>query len=245
MQKYELSNLPAMEISITSNQMKLTPEQLDTLKKEAEEIVKLTNQIAVMEMDDVALANTVMKTLAKKVKTLEGLRKVITSQIDAKKAEVTNQFGLFIDPLAEEVDRLKADLLSFEKRQREEEEKARQARLAEERARREEEEKARQLRAEEQRQKALLNGVTDIEFVEVEEVEAVEIEEVQPQRTTSITGISSTRYKKWEITDFDKIPREYLVVDTVKMNNVRKTFDYKDESPIPGIKFTVETGIRG
>jgi hypothetical protein len=60
----------------------------------------------------------------------------------------------------------------------------------------------------------------------------------------SITGISTTRRKTWEIIDMDLIPREYLTIDTLKLNEFRKQFDFKTISPIPGIAFTCDETVR-
>ncbi len=206
-----------MDISFTSEQVKLTTEQFNELQTIVNTIVKQAGTIAVMELEDVSTANTVMKNIAKKTKELEGFRKIFTQKLDAKKAEIMDQFKKLSTPLENEVTRLKNDLLTFEKRIREKEEAERRA------------------RAEEERQKALLNGIADAEYIEVQEV--------LPKKS-SLTGVTTTNRKTWEVTDLNIVPREYLMIDEKKINLTRAQYEVEDPSPIPGIKFTKTLSVR-
>ncbi len=82
-----------------------------------------------------------------------------------------------------------------------------------------------------------------------EEAEAILTEEVfmPPPIVESVTpkvsGLGMATTWKWRLIDVNRIPREYLMVDTVKINGVVRAM--KDKAEIPGIEVYPDSGIRG
>lgn len=214
---YALEKIPSIDISINTEQGSLTLDQHDYLKEIVNRYVDESRKIAVIMLDDVQEANAAMKIMNKKVKELDMYRQIFTKRLDERKSEIMDTFRRLADPLEKEVKRLKGDLLEFEKREREKQEAELQREL------------------EEARQKALQQGIPDAEFVQVEVVTTKK----------SITGVTTTTKKTWKVTDFDLIPREYLMVDEKRINQLRSQYDVKDKSPVPGIEFGSELSVRG
>ncbi len=213
---YELTTIPAMEIIVTAGQQNLQPEQKEHIKRVISQITTYSNSIAVMGMEDVAEANKTMKFISKKAKELENFRKIFTQKLDAQKSEIMATFRELAAPLEAEEKRLKADLLEFEKR---------------EAAKAEAEMKA---RMEEERQRAMQAGISDAEFIEVEVV-----------KPKSFTGVTAVKKRTWTVIDFNAIPREYLMVDEQKINQIRAQYEVENAvSPIPGIQFGHDISVR-
>lgn len=57
-------------------------------------------------------------------------------------------------------------------------------------------------------------------------------------------NLTTVRKKTWEVIDINQVPREYLVIDEKKINELRSQYDFEAESPIPGIKFTITETVR-
>ena len=68
----------------------------------------------------------------------------------------------------------------------------------------------------------------------------IEIKRAKPE----FENITTARQKKWKIINRELIPREYLIVDEVKLNAKRREFDFEDKSTIEGIEFYYEENIR-
>lgn len=214
---YALEKIPSIDISINTEQGSLTLDQHDYLKGIVGQYVEESRKIAIIMIDDVQEANAAMKIMNKKVKELDMYRQIFTKRLDERKSEIMDTFRRLADPLEKEVKRLKTDLLDFEKREREKQEAEAQREL------------------EEARQRALQQGIPDAEFVQVEVVTTKK----------SITGVTTTTRKTWKVTDFNLVPREYLMIDEKRINQLRAQYDIKDVSPIPGIEFGSELSVRG
>jgi len=61
--------------------------------------------------------------------------------------------------------------------------------------------------------------------------------------TQNVAGISTRRYKKWEVVDIALVPIQYLQVNEVLMNKKRSETSFEGESPVPGIKYSFEEKI--
>lgn len=57
-----------------------------------------------------------------------------------------------------------------------------------------------------------------------------------------LAGISTAQVWKYEITDMNKVPREYLKIDEVKVGGVVRAL--KDAANIPGIRIYTEASVR-
>jgi len=118
--------------------------------------------------------------------------------------------------------------MEFEKRERlkaEEEQRAAQKALEAEQERR---------RIEERNEAALSGFTSQDSVISLPQADyKVEVVSRKP-----ITGVNITRRKTWSVTDFNLIPREYLVVDAARVDKLRAEFDFETTSqPIPGINF--------
>lgn len=65
---------------------------------------------------------------------------------------------------------------------------------------------------------------------------------IVPVSTPKVSGISSAAIWKWELEDINKVPREYLKIDEVKINGVVRSM--KSSCRIPGIKVYEDKQIR-
>jgi len=70
---------------------------------------------------------------------------------------------------------------------------------------------------------------------------AMKAAEVQVSAPQKVSGISVREVWKWEVTDINAVPREYLVVNEQALNGIAKSA--KDTLPIPGIRFYAEKSI--
>lgn len=65
--------------------------------------------------------------------------------------------------------------------------------------------------------------------------------EVQVSAPQKVSGISVREVWKWEVTDINAVPREYLVVNEQALNGIAKSA--KDSLKVPGIRFYAEKSI--
>jgi len=52
--------------------------------------------------------------------------------------------------------------------------------------------------------------------------------------------LSTMRIKRWRLIDFKKVPRQYLLLDQVALNKIRKADEFNAVSLIDGIEYFVE-----
>jgi len=167
-----------------------------------------------------AAANYILdiKTMKKKIKqffdpTIEQFKKAKGAAEKGRKAEV-ERMEKFLSPVEDAENSLMLKCKSYENEQ---------ARIAEEERKRKEEEaaKAREL-------------LEDNELAEKIEEEAKEIE----PEINRVAGLGIRRTWKWRVTDPNKIPREFLVIDTIKINAIVRNF--QDKEKIEGIEVYFE-----
>jgi hypothetical protein len=183
---------------------------------------------SVITPGDLEAATTAVKNASTLKTQMETHRKQLKDPYKTAGENVDAWFKTLQKTLLEEDARLRRDIGVYDQRQRE---------IAKARA----EEEQRQLveAAKAQREMDIAEGRPD---------QGVVVPEVVPQQTKlsekNSSGVSSVRYKKWKVADITKVPPEYLAVNEKAVSEVRKQYDYDDASPIPGIEFTVETGIK-
>ncbi|MCA0388516.1 MAG: hypothetical protein LCH52_08475 [Bacteroidetes bacterium] len=205
-----------------------------------EKAITNSKELIVFDSDDVALANHHLKILNKANKEIEETRKKFTEPLETQKKRIIAEFKSITSLVDTEILRLKSQLMEFEKRERlkaQEEQRAAQKALEEEQERRRAEERSEIARNGFTAQDSLITlpqtGLDSADY----KVEVV------PRKP--ITGVNITRKKTWSITDFNLIPREYLQVDSARIDKLRAEFDFETTSqPIPGIKFEFTESVR-
>ena len=117
-----------------------------------------------------------------------------------------------------------------------------------ERIRQEAERKAReeaQKREEEARLKlaeeAAKQGATEETQMEILDTPIPMPQPVAAPTYRPISGVSGRTYWKWRIVDANQIPREYLMVDEMKINGIVRAM--KQSTKIPGIEVYPDTGM--
>ena len=118
-----------------------------------------------------------------------------------------------------------------------------------ERLRREEEERLREIARKEEEERRLKEAIAAEQSGNKDEAEAILETPVQappvvvPKTTPKVAGVSFTKQWKFRITDPNKIPREYLTPDEVKIGGVVRAL--KDKANIPGVEVFSVDGVSG
>jgi hypothetical protein len=190
---------------------------------------------AIINNDDYIRAGNVLLTIKELRKKIENVFKPIKQKMDAAKKEVLDQEKAADKPLAEAETWLKplisAYLIEQERIRKAEEDRLREI------ARKEEEQRQFEaaLAAEEE---AKRNGATNEEAAQeaaaIIDVPVQAAPVVVPKTVAKVSGVSMTKQWKFRITDPNKIPREYLAVDELKIGAVVRAL--KDQCHIAGIE---------
>lgn len=183
---------------------------------------------AVITQQDLNDAGAVVKDIRKILGELEEHRKQIKQPFLDHGKKIDEFFKTLAKGLDEQNKRLSDGVGAYNRQQQ---------RLAQAKA--DEERKKMQEEADKKKKEAEAKGEPVPEVV-IPEVVAPKVEKLSQMNSA---GISSRRYKKWEVTDIAQVPVEYLQINEVKMNKKRAEYDLNDPSPIPGIKFTVEEKV--
>ena len=118
-----------------------------------------------------------------------------------------------------------------------------------ERIRREEEERLREIARKEEEERRLKEAIDAEKSGNKEEAEAILETPIEPppvvipKTTPKVAGVSFTKQWKFRITDPNKIPREYLTPDEVKIGGVVRAL--KDKANIPGVEVYTVDGVSG
>jgi len=198
--------------------------KIETAIKESSEITVFTQS----SVDDAAHFIKNFSTLEKKIETL---RKETVEPYNQEVKSINQYFKSLIARFEPEKNRLETETKNWLRRQREiAEQKAREERrIAEEKAIQE---------AIVKEQKMREAGI-EKPIVEVAIIPETVVRETKLSDSNS-SGIGTMRIAKWEIIDFNLIPREFLIVDEKKVNALRKSMGVDAESTIQGIRFFYE-----
>lgn len=161
------------------------------LKKEAELIVHDFHNIVIRTKDEYSAAGDAIKTINYKIKQVEAKRVEYTKPLLDQKKLIDEDFKGIIEPLKKVVANIKAEMLKWMQ--------AEKKRLDEEQKRIEEE-------AMERAKKEKLA-----------EVEVAVVNDIKKQYG-NISTSSVRKEWKWKVVDETKIPREFLVVNSLKIN---------------------------
>jgi hypothetical protein len=206
--------------------MEQTPEiiEVNTL---ALSVPDQARQIAVIKNnEDYTRAGEVLLKIKAIRKRIEETFKPIKQKMDAAKKEVLDQEKAADKPLAEAESYIKPLIASY---------------LAEqERIRKEEEDRLREIARQEEEERRLQEAIAAEQSGEKEAAEEIISAPVQappvvvPKSVPKVSGVSMSKQWKFRVTDSNKVPRQYLMVDEQKVGGVVRAL--KDQANIPGIE---------
>lgn len=176
------------------------------------------------------LAADELKRIKGASKKLDEIRKTITAPMDAAKKAVMDFFRAPADQLSQAETKLKAAMVSY---QRELERKEAEERRAAEEAARAERERL-EAAAARAADRGEYDKAADIET----QVATISTAPVLRREAPKVAGVSFREAWKFEITDPNAIPREYLLIDESKIRRVVQAM--KADTNIPGVRAYAE-----
>lgn len=216
-----------------STELAFKLEEKDVTEK-ALSLVDQASMVKVTDAESYRCANFLREIISEAINEVEETFNPICDAANKAHKEATSKRSKYLDPLKaayKEVKRLMGVWDDEQNRLR----LAEQKRL-EEIARKEEEER-RLLDAIEAEEEAKANGATAQEAAqEAEDIISQPVyvtPVVLPKETPKVKGLSFRTIWKFRITDINKIPREYLMADQIKIGGVVRAL--KQQCNIPGI----------
>ncbi len=180
----------------------------EELKKEVDLVLYENQSIIVSNKDEYSKAGDVLKLVKNKVKSLEDKRKEYTSGLVAQKKAIDDDFKEMQKPLKELIARIDNVMVIWNI--------AEQKRLDEEQRKIEDE----------AMEKLKESGESDVD-IEI-------INEGLKSSKGNIATSTMTQNYSFKIENIDEVPREYLIVDEVKVGKIVR--DSKGKIKIDGIK---------
>lgn len=183
-------------------------------------------------------ASSVLKALRDEQKALRALRLSVTKPLNDEVDHVMTFFKPYMDKFDRAVTMLSDGMMDYEKRKREAA-RLEQLRLEEEeRQRKEAEEKAKQ------QEEVVVPARIDTAISQQDIKEAYGLQEVPltEAKTARVTGLKTVVTWGFKIVDESRIPREYWVLDTAKLNGLARVM--QDKLNIPGIEYTKDESFR-
>jgi len=188
----------------------MVPPEAQEKVKEIEVYVKEYETYKIVNNDEYINSAALLKQVKAKTRELKGVQKNLTDPVDETKRKIKEFFAVPIGHLLSAEQKIKGAMLSWQQEQE-------RIRREEERKLREEQEaKEAMLRkmAEEAKKEGKENFATDLEE-KAKEMESTEI--VVKPKVEKVQGIATRTLWTFEIIDEEKIPREYMKVDGVKI----------------------------
>ena len=201
-------------------------------QQEAPAMLKKAEAIVILNQSQYESANDVMKVVKTKYKELDTKRKEITKPLDQAKNAVMDLFRQPLELLKQAeatIKKLMIDYADEQDRLRREEQRKLEAkaRAEEDRKRKELEERAKKWAAKGK------EGKAEELLEQAEEVEVVA--PVVAPKVEKVAGLSYQTNWKFKITDVDKIPREYMAPDEVKLGRMATAM--KGIVKVAGVEF--------
>ncbi|MDH5511483.1 MAG: hypothetical protein OEZ32_14175 [Nitrospinota bacterium] len=209
-------------------------DEIGDAKTKAMEIARVANvDITIHTVEDYRAAGEQLTRIKHAAKQLEDLRLSLTRPLDESKKRIMAMFARPKDDLAGAEARLKRGMVAFNAEQ------DRLRREAEARLRAEAE--AEERRLETHRKAALDKAIEAGDEKKAEEIvnapapEPVAPVAVPQAMPPKVAGVSTRMLWTWKITDQDKIPREYLLVNESMLTALAKSG--KGAVKVPGVEF--------
>jgi len=206
------------------------------LNESIEKTLSESASITVTTASDIMTASHYLKIYRHFTKKGEEIRKKCVEPFNNAVKDINGFFKKIYGLYSAEESRLEKELLNFNLRQAAEAERERGERLKA----LEEAAIQKAIIIEEEQKNGNANKNKTVEIPEIREP----LPDVPKLSSANISGVSTARLKKWRVSDFSLIPREYLTVNEALVTHVRKGLAFEADSPIPGIQFYFETIIK-
>jgi hypothetical protein len=177
--------------------------------------------VRVADNSDYEQASTILRDIKGRLARLEILRREITKPLDESKKRVMDLFRVPVERLEIVESRIKAAMLAFQ-RAIEDARAVAEARAIEEKR-----------RLEAAREKAMAKGDWD-RAVQVSQKSA-EVRINAPPPVAKIAGVQTREIWKWRLLDFDKVPREFLILNEKLLGEIARRD--KEKAKVEGIEF--------
>jgi len=214
---------------------------LQELEKRVLSLPEMAKKIVIKNDDQLFKGNQFLLLIKNKQKEINSVFDPMIQKAHEAHKEAISQKKRFENPLREAEQYLKGQIAPYlaekERIRREAELKAQREREEAERKAREVEEKKLQeaIKAEEE------GRLEDVEEILNEEAPEPELKEQIIPEKTKLEGTFLRRDWKWRVLNLHDIPREYLMLDTVKINQIVRQL--KEQANIPGIKVYYEDNV--
>jgi hypothetical protein len=209
-------------MEIESGQEITIQETLAPLQQERDLILPDYGALLVNNDADMAVATQAVVKLHLFTKRAEGLRKDMTAPLNERVKWINGQFAMLTDPIGQLERTINSKVFAY--------------RQVVEAARRKEQARQDAL-AEKRQERAEAKGITP----PIPEIVAPIVAGPEKRIETDFGKASFTEKWNFTITDETLIPREYLMVDEVKIRKVVKAL--KADTKIPGIRVFDEGGV--
>jgi len=218
------------------NNVEIIPVEATKKVQESEALVKTCENFQIETAEAYSGAGEDLKKIKAKIKELDELRKSLTKPLDESKKKIMDFFRKPLDYLG----KVQTDVNSAMVRWNNKQEAIRQA----EQTRLLEEQKKEANRLARLAEKAEQRG--DESKAEEFKGRAAVVQSVAPiveNKVDRVAGLTKTVNWKFRIVDINKIPREYMLPDEVKIGQIGRA--KKGTEKIDGIEFYPEESMRG
>jgi hypothetical protein len=201
-------------------------DETNAVEKKALAIPDQAKLIVVSDKDSMAMADNTVEAIGALIKEVDGTFKPLADKAFQAHRSITAKWKEVKQPLEDAKTYLVNQVKAYQRKVREEAE-AEQRRLAEI-ARKQEEERR------------LAEAIEAEQCGNVEEAQAIIEEEMfvpTPIVRPDVPKVDGRKYAtkwSWKVTDINKVPREYLIVDQIKMNGIVRAM--KGQTRISGIE---------
>lgn len=203
----------------------------EELRKEVDLVLYENQNIIVENKKDYSNAGDVLKLVKNKIKFLEDKRKEYTSDLVRQKKRIDDDFKEMQKPLKELVEKVNSTMVAWNV--------AEQRRLDEEQKKIEDE--AREKLREEDEERKKREEKTGAKEEIKDEIEVPIVNEGLKSNRGDIATSTMTQTYSFEVEDLEKVPREYLIVNIVKVG--KEVRESKGKVEIAGIKNVITNKI--
>lgn len=180
----------------------------EDLKKEVDVVLYENQNIEVSNKEDYTKAGDVLKLVKNKVKFLEDKRKDYTKGLVAQKKAIDDDFKEMQKPLKELIQKISDVMVVWNV--------------------------AEQKRLDEEQKKIDEEALKNLKENKESETEVEIVNEGLKSSKGDIATSTMTQTYTFEVEDIEKVPREYLIIDTVKVGKIVR--ESKGNVKIDGIK---------